>query len=225
MKPTEMKARCGLCKHYRLITYGDGGCAIGCMKASHDGIYPVDISKLERCPREHSKKRFNKVESADLLPLLGKIFAMTSASPAVLALHEMLKNAGPSVKRKSQYVGKALVEMGILKVVSRGVKGEKGMRCSYRWNMKIGAPSLEMVDKINCWLKDCNERVTARKYQVEAQKVPKGSESLVVDKGATLCEQCWMRDTPDCMARVKTMGLDCKKVNINTLRHAEASMG
>jgi hypothetical protein len=56
MKPTEMKARCAICKHYRLITYAAGNYAIGCMKASKDGEHPVDICKLDRCPREHAKK-------------------------------------------------------------------------------------------------------------------------------------------------------------------------
>lgn len=225
MKPTEMKARCAICKHYRLITYAAGNYAIGCMKASKDGEHPVDIYKLDRCPREHAKKRFNKVESSELLPVLGKIYAETSASNVFLPLVEMLRDAGPTVRRKSQYLAKALVAMDILKVISRSEKGFRGTRCIYRWNIKAGPPSLKMVDDINAWLKECNEKLSAKKYQQEAEKEQKGVSAFVMDQGTTVCEQCWMRSTPDCYSKLKMMGIDCKKVNLNTIRYAEASMG
>lgn len=226
MKPTEMKARCAACKHYRLINYGEDHYGIGCMKATVDGVHPVDIITLERCPRSHTKKRFNPVEAAELMPILGQIYGKTAAADCFLPLHEMLRSGGPTVRRKSQYVGKALVEMGILKVISRSEKGYRGTRCTYRWDVKkYGPPSLDMVDKINSWLQDCNERLSARKYQKAAEVLTRRTEQLLVDKGVTVCEQCWMRDTPDCYARVRAMGLDCKEVNINSIRYAEARLG
>ena len=226
MKPTEMKARCAACKHYRLINYGEERYGIGCMKASVDGIHPVDIITLERCPRSHSKKRFNPVIGAELMPILGQIYAKTAASECFLPLHEILRAGGPSVKRKSQYIGKALVEMGILKVISRSEKGYRGTRCIYRWDMKVyGPPSLDMIDKINSWLQDCNDKLSARKYQRAAEIKIRPVEQLLVDKGVTVCEQCWMRDTPNCYEKVRAMGLNCKEVNINSIRYAEARLG
>ena len=225
MKPSEMKARCAICKHYRLITYAPGNYAIGCMKASKDDEHPVDILELDRCPREHGKKRFNKVESSELLPVLGRIYAETAASNAYLALVEILKDAGLSVKRKSQYIAKALVAMDILKVISRSEKGFRGTRCTYRWNMKVGPPSLKMVDDINAWLQECNEKLSARKYQQAAEKEQRGVATFLMDKTTTVCEQCWLRSTPECYSKLMMMGIDCKKVNLNTIRYAEASMG
>lgn len=221
-----MKLRCSVCGHYRVIRYADGHLSIGCMKASSDGLWPVDIISLDKCPRTHSKRRDHSVDSSELLSVLGKIYAQVSVTPDYISLHALLKSSGPTVKKKAQHIAKALVNLDILKVVSRSDKGRKGMRCKYIWNMQAaGPPSLAMVDRINASVQQSVEDATAKEYDKKALAGIKPTKEMLVDVGATSCEGCWMKDVADCRKRINAMGLDCKSVNINSIRYAEASVG
>lgn len=226
MKTSEMKVRCSICKYYRTIRYADDHLSIGCMKASPNGIWPVDIISLDRCPRSHKKRRDHSVDSSELLSVLGKIYAQVSVTPDYISLHTLLKSAGPTVKKKAQHIAKALVNLDILKVVSRSEKGRKGMRCKYIWNIKAaGPPSLAMVDRINASVQQSVEDTTSKEYDKKALADVKPTKELLVDAGATSCEVCWMKNVADCRKRINAMGLDCKSININSIRYAEASVG
>lgn len=221
MTNAEIKSRCHVCEHRRTIAYADGHLSLGCLKASPNGIWPVDIKSLERCPRSHRKRRDNSVDATELLNVLGKIYAEVSVTPGYVSLNTVLKAAGPSVKKKAQHIARILVDMGILRVVSRSEKGRKGMRCKYVWNLKsVGPPSLEMVEKINEEIQLSVDKATAKEYERKAIAEIKPSKNLLVDSGATSCERCWLRDVVDCRERIGAMGLDCKTVNINTIRYA-----
>lgn len=226
MKTSEMKVRCSICKYNRTIRYADGHLSIGCMKASPNGLWPVDIISLDRCPRSHRKRRDNSVDGSELLAILGKIYAQVSVTPDYIPLHTVLKTSGPSVRKKAQHIARALVELEILKVVSRSEKGRKGMRCKYIWNMKAaGPPSLDMVDRINASVQQSVEDATAKEYDKKAMADIKPTKELLVDAGATSCEGCWMREVVNCREKIMAMGLDCKSININSIRYAEATVG
>ena len=57
-----------------------------------------------------------------------------------------------------------------------------------------------------------------------AKELPQ-SRTLEIDEGVTSCETCWLREFPDCHQKLMAMGLDCKKMNINTIRYGKASVG
>lgn len=221
MTNAEIKSRCHICDYRMTIAYADGHLSLGCLKASPDGIRPVAVKSLERCPRSHRKRRDNTVDATELLNVLGKIYAEVSVTPGYISLNTVLKSAGPSVKKKAQHISSILVDMGILLVVSRSEKGRKGMRCKYIWNLKsVGPPSLEMVEKINEEIQLSVEKATEKEYERKAASEIKPAKNLLVDTGATRCEHCWLRDLSNCREKIGAMGLDCKNVNINTIRYA-----
>ena len=221
-----MKLRCSVCKYYRLKSYADGHHSIGCMKASKDGIYPVDIVALDACPRQHVKKVFKPVNESQLLSALGSIYADTSASAAYIPLYARLGGGGASVRKRKTLVGKAIIELGILKIVSTVIPGKRGVRFTYRWNLKeFGPPSLDMVAMINNKIAELTEVNTKEKRNRDAVVNIPESHRLLIDKGPTSCEFCWARDLEDCRLRLLSIGLDCKRVNVNSIRHEDTSMG
>lgn len=222
MKLSDMKSRCQICKYYRTIGYADGHASIGCMKASSDGIYPVDIVNMDECPRDHKKKRAVGVDPMEMLNALGVIFTMCCPNPGYIPLNELLKNAGVTVRKKYYHVAKALVELNILAVISRTAKGSRGIRVTYKWNLiEAGPPSLAMVDRINEHLAGLVAQSKVRANNANAARNPIKVRMLQVDEGKSICETCWMRDTPDCRSRLSAMGIDCKTVNVNSLRYEE----
>lgn len=226
MKVTpKLKLLCSQCKHYRTIVYADGGCAMGCLKAS-DNDYPVDIRRIDACPRTQRNRRKIELEPLELLSVLGKLYAECAPHPVHLSLYQYLSEGGPTVRRYKASIGHAIIAMGIMKVVSRGVDGKRGNTCIYKWNIEgFGPPSLDLVDKI---VKTMSETIEEDKLERLAKSVAKGSpqsRTLEIDEGVTSCETCWLREFPDCHEKLMAMGLDCKKMNINTIRYGKASVG
>ena len=226
MKATEkLKLICSWCKHYRVIVYANGSSAMGCLKASENG-YPVDIKHLDHCPRTHPKRRNIEIERSELLSVLGKIYAECAPHPAHIALYDYLSNAGTTVKKYKTSISQAITSMGIMKVASRGVEGKRGNTRIYRWNLKtFGPPSLELVDKII--MKVCEtyeDEKVERLVKSSVKETPKSS-TLQIDAGITSCDVCWLKDFPDCREKLMAMGLDCKKMNINTIRYGKSSVG
>lgn len=222
MRLSDMKNKCYLCKHYRAMTYADGHVSIGCLKASPQGIWPVDIVNMDECPRDHKKKRPVAVSPMELLDALGNIYSKCCPDPEYIPLHDLLKKSGTTVKAKHNLIAKALMEMEILIVTSRTTKGQRGVRVTYRWNLKkVGPPSLEMVDDINKHLGHLASKEKVRLRNDKAEQNPIGIRHLLIDEGTSICSSCWMRETPDCRKRLVMMGVDCKIVNINSLRYEE----
>lgn len=226
MKVTgKLKLLCSHCKYYRTIVYADGSASMGCVKDSQTG-YPVDIRNLDACPRTQRKRRSIELEPSELLSVLGKLYAECAPHPVHLSLYQYLSEGGRTVKRYKASIGHALIAMGIMKVVSRGVDGKRGNNCIYRWDVKgFGPPSLELVDKI---IKRMSETIEEDKLDRLAKSVSKDapkSRTLEIDEGVTSCETCWLKEFPDCHEKLMAMGLDCKKMNINTIRYGKASMG
>ena len=226
MKVTgKLKLLCSWCKHYRTIVYADGSAAMGCLKASEND-YPVDIRNLDACPRTQRNRRSIELEPSELLSVLGKLYAECSPRPVHLSLYQYLSEGGRSVKRYKASIGHALIEMGIMKVVSRGVEGKRGNTCVYKWNIEgFGPPSLELVDKI---VKSMSETIEEDKLERLANSMSKdapNSRMLEIDEGVTSCDVCWLKDCQNCREKLLAMGLDCKKMNINTIRYGKSSVG
>lgn len=226
MKVTaKLKLLCSHCKHYRTIVYADGSCSMGCLKGS-DTEYPVDIRRLESCPRTQRKRRSVELDPSELLAVLGKLYAECSVHPVQISLYQYLADGGSTVKRYKSQVGQAITSMGIMKVISRGVDGKRGNTCFYKWNIDTyGPPSLDLVDKI---IKTMAETIEENKLNRLAQTVSKEapkSRTLEVDEGVTSCDVCWLKDFKDCREKLMVMGLDCKKMNINTIRYGKSSVG
>lgn len=226
MKVTgKLKLLCSQCKHYRTIVYGDGSAAMGCLKPSNNG-YPVDIRKLDACPRTQRKRRSVELNPSELLAVLGKLYAECSIHPVHISLYQYLSEGGKTVKRYKSAIGHTIVAMGIMTVVSRGVDGKRGNTCIYKWNIdSFGPPSLELVEKI---VKRMSETIEDNKIERLAKSVSKDapkSRTLEVDEGVTSCDVCWLKEFQDCREKLMAMGLDCKKMNINTIRYGKSSVG
>lgn len=225
MKSSEMKLRCSVCAYYRLITYADGHHAIGCLKASEDGRYPVDIIRLDSCPRTHAVRRYKPVDQGELFKVLGELYTKTAAAPAHIPLYSMLDKAGESVRKRKNIIGKTLVKIGLLQVVDERVPGKRGICYVYKWNLKqFGPPSLDMADmineKISEYVGDASDERMNRAAVLNTAK----THHIAIDEGVTRCDLCWMRDTNDCRHRLLAVGIDCKKFNVNTMRY-EAPVG
>lgn len=225
MDSSKMKIICSVCKYYRTIVYADGGCAMGCLKAS-DNDYPVDIRHLDCCPRDQKKRRQLELDHSQLLKVLGKIYAKCVTSPAQFSLYEFLKEGEKTVRRYKASIGHAIIKMEVLKVVSRGTPGQRGNVYTYSWNNDVyGPPSLELVAQI---AKTMSVAIEDQKIKRKAESIGKDSPKsrvLNVDEGVTSCELCWLRDCPDCHDKLVAMGLDCKKMNINTIRYGGSPVG
>ena len=226
MKVTgKLKLLCGHCKHYRTIVYADGSAAMGCLKASEND-YPVDIRNLDACPRTQRNRRSIELEPSELLAVLGKLYAECAPHPVHLSLYQYLSEGGRTVKRYKASIGHALIAMGIVKVVSRGVDGKRGNTCVYKWNIEgFGPPSLELVDKI---VKRMSETIEEDKLKRLARSMPTNAprlRTLEIDEGVTSCDTCWLKEFHDCHEKLLAMGIDCKKMNINTIRYGKSSVG
>lgn len=220
-----MKLLCSRCKHYRTIVYADGSCAMGCLKASEND-YPIDIRHLDDCPRKKKTKRKAEVQPAELLRVLGKLYAECSPHPVHLSLYQYLSEAGETVRKYKSSIGHVIITLGILKIVSRGVEGKRGNTCVYKWNIKdFGAPSYDLVDKIIQKMSEAIEDDKLERLAKSMSSVTPQSRTLQIDEGVTSCEVCWLKNVPDCHAKLLAMGLDCKKMNINTIRYGESSVG
>ena len=226
MEIANMKLRCSLCKYYRVMAYADGHYSIGCMKASADGKWPVDIVTLDSCPRDNVKRRFTPVDESQLLIALGKIYALVSAHDACIPLYKTLESVGQSVKKRKTWIGKAIIELGILKVISTAIPGKGGRKYTYRWNLKeFGPPSLAMVQQINDKIAELSDKNTIDRKNRIASESHQDSHKMLIDDGPTSCDVCWMRDIEGCRQRLLEIGIDCKKYNVNSIRHEDATMG
>lgn len=226
MKVTgKLKLLCSQCKYYRTIVYADGGCAMGCTKNSENG-YPIDIRHLESCPRTQRKRRSIELDRSELLSVLGKLYAECAPHPVHLSLYQYLSEGGRTVRRYKASIGHAIMKMGIMKVVSRGVDGKRGNTCIYKWNTEsVGPPSLDLVDKIVKMMSETIEDDKLERLAKSMCKEAPKSRTLEIDEGVTSCDVCWLKDFQDCHEKLLAMGLDCKKMNINTIRYGKTSMG
>ena len=225
MKSSEMKLRCSACQFYKLITYADGHHAIGCLKASPDGIHAVNIAHMDSCPRSHAKRRYKPVDRSDLFKVLGQIYTKTAATPAHIPLYSMLEKAGGDVAKRRNMIGKTLLKIGLLKIVSDRVPGKRGICRLYQWNLKdFGPVSLALVDMINERMSEYVGDASDERMNRAASLTRLHTHHIAIDEGVTRCELCWMRDTSDCRHRLLAVGIDCKKFNVNTMRY-EAPVG
>lgn len=222
MRIADMRAKCWLCEHYRTVNYADGSSSIGCMVPSEDG-YPVDIRFMEACPRGHSR-RCQDINRQDLMQVIGRIYVATSAFPGELSLYKMVEEY-PSLRGKKTLIGKAIVELGILRRLSNRVPGHRGVYCLYRWDAP-GPPSLEMCDRII--LK--TEELTFDMVQIRQAKIRQGTTQprpVKIDRrmiGITPCTKCRLNKAENCRERLLALGYDCKKINVNMLPD-EVTMG
>lgn len=222
MRIADMRAKCWLCEYYRTVNYADGSSSIGCMVPSEDG-YPVDIRFMEACPRGHSR-RCQDINRQDLMQVIGRIYVATSASPGELSLYKMIEEY-PSLRGKKTLIGKAIVELGLLRRLSNRVPGHRGVCCLYRWDAP-GPPSLEMCDRII--LK--TEELTFDMVQIRQAKIRQGTTQprpVKIDRrmiGITPCTKCRLNKVENCRERLLALGYDCKKVNVNMLPD-EVTMG
>lgn len=218
MRPIDMRRRCYRCSDYRSIQYADGSRGMGCMAASTNG-YPVDIRNMESCPTEHSRERCRDIDRQELLTFLGQVYARSSARPEFFSLSAMLNKAGESVKRKRTFVSAAILEMGILEVVSTS-----GRKHQYKWNMdKWGAPSLAMAEMIN-------EKTHLIAFGMVDKRRVKHTDMhdlapFAIDRGATHCYACRLKDISNCREVLSQIGIDCKHYDINTIRLDETRLG
>lgn len=222
MRIADMRAKCWLCEHYRTVNYADGYSSIGCMVPSEDG-YPVDIRLMEACPRGHSR-RCQDINRQDLMQVIGRIYVATSASPGELSLYKMVEEY-PSLRGKKTLIGKAIVELGLIRRLSNRVPGHRGVYCLYRWDAP-GPPSLEMCDRII--LK--TEELTFDMVQIRQAKIREGTTQprpVKIDRrmiGITPCTKCRLNKVENCRERLLALGYDCKKINVNMLPD-EVTMG
>lgn len=222
MRTIDMRAKCWLCEHCRTVSYADGSSSIGCMVPSEDG-YPVDIRFMEACPRGHSR-RCQDINRQDLMQVVGRMYAATSASPGELPIYKMIKEY-PSLRGKNTLIGKAIVDLGILRRLSDRVPGRRGVCCLYRWDAP-GPPSLEMCERIILKTEEMTfEMVAARKAR-KAQGVSPTRTVKITEKmlGATPCIKCRLNKVENCRERLLALGYDCKKINVNKLPD-EVTMG
>lgn len=215
MRTVDMRAKCWLCEHYRTVSYADGSSSIGCMVPSEDG-YPVDIRFLEACPRGHSR-RCRDINRQDLMQVVGKIYAATSASPGELSLYKMVEGY-PSLRGKKTLIGKAIVDLGILRRLSNRVFGHRGICCLYKWNAG-GPPSLEMCDRIIFKTEELTfDMVRSRQARIKTGVTrPRPVKISTKMIGITPCTKCRLSKVENCRERLLSLGYDCKKINVNML--------
>jgi hypothetical protein len=216
-----MRAKCWLCEHCRAVSYADGSSSIGCMVPSEDG-YPVDIRFMEACPRGHSR-RCQDINRHDLMQVIGKIYAATSAAAGALSLIKMIAEY-PSLRGKKTLIGRAIVDLGIIRRVSDKVPGHRGRYCLYRW--VAGPPSIEMCDRITMRTEELTyDMVRQRRVRIDTgTSMPRTiriSKSMI---GVTSCTKCRLSKVENCRERLLSLGYDCKKINVNKLPN-EVTMG
>lgn len=224
MKIVDMCMICRSCCYYRAISYADGSSSIGCIKASDTLGMPVDIRKLDTCPKSHGRRQRESIPAGELLKVLGHLYARTSASAAYISLYKVLDEAGDILAKRKQVIAQAIQQLDILTVVAKSVEGLKGRRCIYRWNMKKhGPPSLELVDKVNRHIEDLLDAAAiARKRQDCKAPEVISIQNIRVIEGVTSCENCWLKEVKDCRTQLLSFGIDCKKVNVNSMKHENA---
>lgn len=222
MRIIDMRAKCWLCEHHRTVNYADGSSSIGCMVPSEDG-YPVDIRWMEACPRGHSRP-CRDISRQDLMQVVGKMYAETSASPGELSLYKMIEDC-PALRGKKTLIGKAIMDLGILQRLSNKVPGHRGVYCLYKWGA-AGPPSLEMCDRII----HKTEELSFDMVQIRQARIKNGTarpRPVKVSKkmiGITPCTKCRINTVDNCRERLLALGYDCKKININMLPD-EVTMG
>lgn len=226
MKIIEMSKICHNCQFYWPLSYASGESSIGCRKAAGLNGRPKDIRHMTVCPLGHGARKEPILLANELLQPLGKIYAMTAPSAAYISLYKLLSEYGKSIDKYRVEVSLALQQMGILNVVAKSVAGLRGRRCVYRWNMKKhGPPSLELADKIIMQVEQIvlAEKLAKRRI-VSAFDENLKTYNIQVKDGVTKCETCWLKGLNNCRAQLMSFGIDCKKININTMKY-EAGLG
>ena len=226
MKIIEMSKICHNCQFYWSLSYATGESSIGCKKAAGLDGRPKDIRNMAACPLGHGTRKKPILLANELLQPLGKIYAMTAPSAAHISLYKLLSEYGKSIDKYRVEVSLALQQMGILNVVAKSVAGQRGRRCVYRWDMKKhGPPSLELADKIIMQVEQIvlAEKLAKRRV-VSAIDADLETFHIRVKEGVTKCDSCWLKGLNNCRAQLMSFGIDCKKININTMKH-EAGLG
>ena len=226
MKIIEMSKICHNCQFYWSLSYATGESSIGCKKAAGLDGRPKDIRNMAACPLGHGTRKKPILLANELLQPLGKIYAMTAPSAAHISLYKLLSEYGKSIDKYRVEVSLALQQMGILNVVAKSVAGQRGRRCVYRWDMKKhGPPSLELADKIIMQVEQIvlAEKLAKRRV-VSAIDADLETFHIRVKEGVTKCDSCWLKGLNNCRAQLMSFGIDCKKMDINTMKH-EAGLG
>lgn len=218
MKANEMRSRCYMCEDYRLICYADGSSSIGCNRVSDDGR-PVDIRKMDRCPRGHSRYRCKQLDDKAILEVLNAIYVATASSPNYISISNMISEL-PSLRSKRSLILAAIRRLKIVEKVSSKVDGLSGRRCIYKWNISIGPPSLDLANKVIFETTEVSfEMVDKRRKALadgkERKTRPRISDSSI--KGVTSCMTCRLKSVSDCREKLLALGYDCKEINVNLL--------
>ena len=226
MKVIKMAKICHSCQFYRSISYANGESSIGCLKAAGADGRPVDIRNIDVCPLGYAKRKTQILNPQEVLNALGKIYAKTAPSDAYVSLYKLLSETSESLHRRRMEISMSLQQLDILKVVAKTVPGQRGRHYIYRWNMKKhGPPSLEMADRVIMQVEqfinaEALALKRARTENVEEKKV----FTVKVYEGVTDCKTCWLKGLKDCRTQLMSFGIDCKGMNMNTMKH-EAGLG
>lgn len=226
MNAVNMGKICHSCQFYRSISYANGECSIGCAKAAGKDGRPVDIRNLDICPLGHGQYKEPVLLAKELLHALGKIYAKTAPSAAYISLYNLLSESGKTTDRRRKEISLALQQLNILTVVAKSIEGQRGRRCIYRWNKKAGPPSLDMTDNVIRQVEEIMyaAKLAKKRSLTEAANLDIPTSTIIVYQGQTRCDSCWLKGLDDCRAHLMSFGIDCKKLNVNTLKH-EAGLG
>lgn len=225
MQVIDMMKVCHACQFYRTVSYASGESSIGCLKAAGLNGRPIDIRNMKECPLGLGKHKKLVLSAKDLLKALGKIYAKTAPSDAHVSLYKLLSETSAELNRRKVEVSLALQQLGILKVVSKSVPGMRGRACIYRWDTKKhGPPSLDMADKVIMQVEQLMNADTLARKRAVLETLNLKTYTIKVFEGATDCSGCWLKGLKDCRAQLMSFGIDCKTMNVNTMKH-EAGLG
>lgn len=226
MEVIRMAKICHACQFYRSISYANGESSIGCLKAAGDDGRPIDIRNMDACPLGYGQRKTQILKTNEVLRALGKIYAKTAPSDAHILLYRLLSETSPSLHRRRMEISLALQQLDILKVVAKTIPGQRGRHYVYRWNRKKhGPPSLDMADKVIAQVEQLiHADALAKKRSMTKQPAELIAYSVKVYEGVTDCKSCWLKGLKDCRTHLMSFGIDCKKMNVNTMKH-EAGLG
>ena len=168
----------------------------------------------------HSKKAIDRLA---LLSVLGDMYAVISVNPSYLSPYKMVED-NPALKGRRTLITQAILQMGIIVRVERGVEGMSGVRYTYQWGRKIGQPSLQMVDDICKVVTLLTSDMVEKRRESRRNPQPRMPRVRPPRTGVTSCVKCCLRDVANCREKLLVLGYNCTKVLVDTIDH-EVIMG
>ena len=168
----------------------------------------------------HSKKSIDRLA---LLSVLGDMYAVISVNPSYLSPYKMVED-NPSLKGRRTLITQAILRLGIIVRVERGVEGMSGVRYTYQGGRKAGPPSLQMVDDICKVVTVLTSEMVERRRKSRRNPQPRMPRVRPPRTGVTSCVKCYLRDVVNCREKLLAVGYNCKRVLVDTIDH-EVIMG